>query len=1209
MGLLPLSNHLALIRDCYPPAPSSSSSSSNAIPAPVSNPLGKLIFYAVHRPQKTPKVVAALAARAEAAHKARSGSSGGGGAKQRQELAVTVDIFAELVREWGASDRQEAPGVVKGVVAEAALRCVEWALGGGDGVSGRTKKGRDAEMEAKGASLFHAVATFLSPPFFPIQQEGSDGLGRQYLRCLSLIGALAQLQGEGEAGSRHSALKALAGAAKSDFLTSASSAQDYAEQVDEILPALLSNVCEADVEELQKQTTKTLDDPSSLKPLPTSLSSRKSASISPPSDPPSASTLSSLALPALLTLFNSPPSPSALTTLLHALLAFLDRHASGELWRAPSQPFLLFLVRDVVLASTASTQNPGSPATVTSFWVDRVAEIYDTGTTHRSVTLLFVLKHLLADPAPSSAPVPINASAALSALSELLIRRARFRSSSSARPGPSPSDSPSHSRSNLAVSPSLPGSTALPTPSARPSVDAGAALHQSGALAADEDPLLSPLYATLRALARRADNPASPGGYPAQVDELARETVGLVRAVCGADGASGAGASAERAKRLLSGMDGEERARARRRAVRALRVLIEGAREAEVEQGEGQGEDVEQLLEAEEAAAPPPTTTTATAANGSKLDAATGLNESTSVPGLHLGAVISNGLNGPTDDPHATIRAPKSSDGSSRSLSIPPPAEVLLTPASPQLSPAPSPRPLSPSPAGVSARDPIAPSTFAKTLFLLTSSDPALRLEAGQALGAYLTLEAPRLSLAASPDLARFNRQVALALSALAAGDLSRPPAAENAARRRERARARTLSQASSSFALSAAGARLDGVRRGSATTSGGVSELGPGGREVDGEAQDDGDADEAEQPSKPCPADYALVVELLPAVFGSSSSSSAVAVLEALPAFLHLATHAAERWAVGLAGSTALGAAEGEGGADPTRARACREVAARAVEAVSRAGWGGKELERVAGEAVQALSPSVISPLTRDSSSTDFLPLPLSNLSSSSLNVSLVVDVLASDARLQQASGLDRAGLAGVLRREWDAKRVKEEIEAPTTHSPYLSHALPSRSFVNLSLGSPSRGGSTLRLSSAPPGSPTFTQSISSRPTTANGHTYALGNGHGSLAPSSRHASLSVGAASLRAPSLADLQFSLSGAGGGAGSGSGGRSVRTSAAPSVVSTANGSDAGLSPARRRRTERVKTGELLDRVAGRARAKSAVVSRSGSGSGNGSGSGM
>jgi hypothetical protein len=40
-------------------------------------------------------------------------------------------------------------------------------------------------------SQFATVATLLTPPFFGLQ----EGFGKQYLRCLSFISDLAQLQG------------------------------------------------------------------------------------------------------------------------------------------------------------------------------------------------------------------------------------------------------------------------------------------------------------------------------------------------------------------------------------------------------------------------------------------------------------------------------------------------------------------------------------------------------------------------------------------------------------------------------------------------------------------------------------------------------------------------------------------------------------------------------------------------------------------------------------------------------------------------------------------------------------------------------------------------------------------------------------------------------------------------------------------------------
>lgn len=217
MGLLSTPNHQALIRDCYPPHSSSSSSSQGSLPQPVSNALSKLTFYAVNRPAKIPKVVAALVERAT---KARAGSSTH---KSRQDLAVTVEILRALVVECGESGKDGAGELIKGAIAEDALRVAEMALGGEgakDGLVATTaqikREKRDPEMEARGASLvrletgkrdhglladkltlaqFLAFATFLTPPFVGV----ADGVGRHYLRCLSLLSGLAQLQAPGQA--------------------------------------------------------------------------------------------------------------------------------------------------------------------------------------------------------------------------------------------------------------------------------------------------------------------------------------------------------------------------------------------------------------------------------------------------------------------------------------------------------------------------------------------------------------------------------------------------------------------------------------------------------------------------------------------------------------------------------------------------------------------------------------------------------------------------------------------------------------------------------------------------------------------------------------------------------------------------------------------------------------------------------------------------
>lgn len=229
MGVLPTPNHLALIRDCYPPH----TNSESELPRPVSNAVSKLAFYAVNRPAKLPKVVAALTDRATKAAGATSSSSTTQAhahpVKNRVELAVTCEIFRILVIECAESGNQGSAELVKSALAEPALSVADMALGGGGSVAksardpntrtaSPTLRRPDAELEARGASLvsflsscptlfatksaaprdgsrracpqFHAVATMTTPPFF-----GFGLAARQYQRCLATLSARVQLTG------------------------------------------------------------------------------------------------------------------------------------------------------------------------------------------------------------------------------------------------------------------------------------------------------------------------------------------------------------------------------------------------------------------------------------------------------------------------------------------------------------------------------------------------------------------------------------------------------------------------------------------------------------------------------------------------------------------------------------------------------------------------------------------------------------------------------------------------------------------------------------------------------------------------------------------------------------------------------------------------------------------------------------------------------
>jgi hypothetical protein len=179
MGVLPTPNHLALIRDCYPPH--NSTNSESELPRPVSNAVSKLAFYAVNRPAKLPKVVAALtdrAARATGGTPVPTSSSSSSTAhahpvKNRIELAVTCEIFRTLVIECAESGNQGSAELVKSALAEPALSVADMALGGGGGGGGAgaaknardantrpaspTLRRPDAELEARGASLVSSL--------------------------------------------------------------------------------------------------------------------------------------------------------------------------------------------------------------------------------------------------------------------------------------------------------------------------------------------------------------------------------------------------------------------------------------------------------------------------------------------------------------------------------------------------------------------------------------------------------------------------------------------------------------------------------------------------------------------------------------------------------------------------------------------------------------------------------------------------------------------------------------------------------------------------------------------------------------------------------------------------------------------------------------------------------------------------------------------
>lgn len=645
-----------------------------------------------------------------------------------------------------------------------------------------------------------------------------------------------------------------------------------------------------------------------------SLSSRKSSSISSPTSKASVSTLSSVALPSLLLLSRLAPSPHALTSILSALTTFLDRHSpssssSGGLWQTSSQPLVLFLARDVILGASSDALK----STAAGYWVDRVADIYDTGAEHKSITLVYILKNMLtASPGETTG---VSNSSALYTLLELLVRRARFRP----RGVLSPHHSPNVSRGHLA----------LP----RDSEDGNSPSHSPSREAeeddeADLDPLLPLLYSTFSTLARSA----STGGYRSELSDLAADIISLLRALTGTSGA-------DRAARLLRGMSEEEKRRARQRVSKALRVLIEAAEpitggtetrgvgevetsglqapRGRLERNEGSAATL--LAPTPSAPAVPPSIEQDVPETNGAAKAT-----SLSIPGLHLGAVVGEG------EGDATVRAPRSSDGSGLSASSqvrPPIPQQILVPPSPSSSPNASHPSLPifvPPSASSTSREAISISTFLPSLVLLTAPSPSLRLDYVKTLRIYLAKEAlPALAILSGAEQAHFWRMLYGAVYALASGDISSaPPSSLSAGSTREN------SSPVNGSPLPATPTSLSALHASHSPSS---------------------------EPTLPIPADYSALASLLPLLLPPASPAS---ILEGVPVLLALDGAAATNWEVGHAGGefAAGGGSVGAGvGGNREREKACRELAAVGMREVGRR-IGSEEVERI-GEEVRSLS------------------------------------------------------------------------------------------------------------------------------------------------------------------------------------------------------------------------------------------------------------
>lgn len=871
----------------------------------------------------------------------------------------------------------------------------------------------------------------------------------------------------------------------------------------------------------------------SLAPLASSLASRKTPSISPPSDSPK---LVSTALTSLLLLSRLSTLPQLLA-LHNALSTFLDRYSHGSLWHASSLTHVLFFARAIIAAAPSSHRAPA-----VTWWSDQVGEIFENESPHRSVTLLFVLKHLV-DPeadahtgegreAGASRLEGLSAAGILSTLADLLVRRARLSS---------PSASPSASRVHSSA-----GTT-----------------RGFDAADTDDDPLLRPILTTVGALARAS----ATTGYATQLDDLAGDLIDLLRSLKNEEG---------RAERLVGGMNGEEKSRAKVRVVMALEALLQEA------------PAVEGAVETQEDGArtiPPPTTVVHGAPAHADEEDDERIRRPTADsdgPAAAIGAYGSSGLvlgkpiNGSsTGDvfsaPSSTTKEQRRRASVSSSKATDAPILRVQTPGGASTAPSGSPT------HSTVNRHPISPRTFARSLFLLLDSDSRLRFEYAQAAAIYCKREMP-IAKGTTDELASFVKQVMAAVYGLAIGEVATTgSSAFNNGEQDQAAGGHALHRTRSVRSLRSRKSFLDDSPQKPSAPS---SSSGHG----------------------PTAADYSSLLTLLDALFSRRSSTT---IVEALPALLALDAKAATRWEVGLAGQGELGSAGGGPDgvrAQACRELAARAVGrigrtwglgelVELAQDVGRSSFESLELQILTKLDIGRSS----TPSRPRSSPLAHLPRPPSLLAPRRTRQRSTPLSLSTSSQLTARSRKNRRSTELVLRRCLDSRgltrlpRWKVRSPLPRTHasstdallpaalsaatrSPYLSGALPSRSLVNL--GTASRAGSTYRLSSLPPASP---------PSTTHGH------GNGGSSPVLRRMSVT--------PSLADLQGSL---------GTSPRSARGSAAPSISSSAYGLGAGAGGSvytlndlkagmalgsgvqQRRRTSRATVDSVLDRVGRRSR---------------------
>lgn len=555
---------------------------------------------------------------------------------------------------------------------------------------------------------------------------------------------------------------------------------------------------------------------------------------------------------------------------------------------------MLFLARAIIAAAPSTHRAP-----VVTWWSNQVGEIFENESPHRSVTLLFVLKHLVdpeldahvgdASKADELRIEGLGAAGILSTLADLLVRRARLSS---------PSGSPSQSRIHSSAG----------TP------------RDFNAAETDDDPLLRPILTTVGALARAS----ATTGYATQLEDLAGDVVDLLRSLKNEEG---------RAERLVAGMNAEEKGRAKVRVVMALKALLQEA--PAVEGAAALADDG-----ARAAASPPaavdndtPTHTSeedderirlpAGHADGDANGPAAAISSYGS-SGLVLGRPVNGSAAGDVFSATTSTTEEGRKSGSVSSKAAEAPILRVQTPGGASTAPSGSPT------RATVNRHPVSPRTFARSLFLLIEPDSRLRFEYAQTAAVYCQREMPSAK-GTTDELASFVKQVMAAVYGLAIGEVANTgSSALNGEQQDQGAGGHALHRTRSVRSLRSRKSFLDdSPQKASASATAGSN--------------------------APTAADYSSLVTLLDALF---SRRSATAILEAVPALLALDAKAATRWEVGLAGQGELGSAGG--GPDALRAQACREVAARAFGRIGKT-WALGELQELAQDVRQASCVQVL--------------------------------------------------------------------------------------------------------------------------------------------------------------------------------------------------------------------------------------------------------